>query len=48
MPNGYGEYIGKNGYYDYKCFWKNGKRHGEGVLTFGDGGKYEGNYDDKR
>ena len=41
IPNRSGEYISISGW-SYDGEYKNGYRNGEGVLTFSDGSRYEG------
>ena len=32
----------------YKGEWKDGKKHGQGILTYANGGKYEGEWKDNK
>lgn len=40
--DGYGKYMYPNSYFTYEGEWSSGKKHGQGRLSFGDGGFYEG------
>ena len=46
VRQGLGAYVYKNKYFHYKGQWDEGKKHGKGVFTLGDGSSYEGDFRD--
>ena len=44
VRHGLGAYVYKNKCFHYKGQWNEGKKHGQGVFTFGDGSSYEGDF----
>ena len=44
LREGQGTYRYKNSFFKYQGEWKQGKKHGMGIFTLGDGSSYEGNF----
>eukprot|EP00929_Paragymnodinium_shiwhaense_P042758 TRINITY_DN22073_c0_g1_i1.p1 TRINITY_DN22073_c0_g1~~TRINITY_DN22073_c0_g1_i1.p1 ORF type:complete len:461 (-),score=113.79 TRINITY_DN22073_c0_g1_i1:197-1579(-) len=46
LREGHGRYYYQNPYFQYEGEWAEGKKHGQGRFSFGEGAYYEGNFEE--